>query len=179
MPIVQQNSGSENEKSHPQEKIPMKSNLEDNNESVVGRNVSRAIISPNRLLIEKPRLFLNKQITIDYDFWVHLYTQRLFKSELSFGKGRVILPTKTTLCNFWSMLYKLIYCCLFVLLLSHFWLIHFFHLHLLYQPYLGLCQAQCVQSHQRQPMSAVAITACEVQVSAADSQTVPTVAAGV
>ena len=38
------------------------------------------------------------------------------------------------------------------------------------------CQAQCVQSHQRQPMSAVAITACEVQVSAADSQTVPTVA---
>ena len=55
----------------------------------------------------------------------------------------------------------------------------FFHLHLLYQPYLGLCQAQCVQSHQRQPMSAVAITACEVQVSAADSQTVPTVATGV
>ena len=38
----------------------------------------------------------------------------------------------------------------------------FFHLHLLYQPYLGLCQAQCVQLHQRQPMSAVAITACEV-----------------
>ena len=55
----------------------------------------------------------------------------------------------------------------------------FFHLHLLYQPYPGLCQAQCVQSHQRQPMSAVAITACEVQVSAADSQTVPTVATGV
>ena len=54
-----------------------------------------------------------------------------------------------------------------------------FHLHLLYQPYIGLCQAQCVQSHQRQPMSAVAITACEVQVSAADSQTVPTVATGV
>ena len=120
-----------------------------------------------------------KIITIDYDFLVHLYTQRLFKSELSFGKGRVILPTKTTLCNFWSMLYKLIYCCLLVSLLSHFWLIHFFHLHLLYQPYLGLCQAQCVQSHQRQPMSAVAITACEVQVSAANSQTVPTVAAGV
>ena len=45
--------------------------------------------------------------------------------------------------------------CLFVSLLSHFWLIHFFHLYLLYQPYLGLCQAQCVQSHQRQPMSAV------------------------
>ena len=55
----------------------------------------------------------------------------------------------------------------------------FSHLHLLYQPYLGLCQAQCVQSHQTQPMSAVAITACEVQVSAADSQTVPTVATGV
>ena len=42
-----------------------------------------------------------------------------------------------------------------------------------------LCQAPCVQSHQRQPMSAVAITACEVQVSAADSQTVPTVVTGV
>ena len=66
--------------------------------------------------------------------------------------------------------------CLFVSLLSHFWLINFFHLYLLYQPYLGICQAQCVQSHQRQPMSAVAITAREVQVSAADSQTVPTVA---
>ena len=59
--------------------------------------------------------------------------------------------------------------CLFVSLLSHFWLIHFFYLRLLYQPYLGLCQAPCVQSHQRQPMSAVAITACKVQVSAADS----------
>ena len=68
---------------------------------------------------------------------------------------------------------------LFVSLLSHFWLIHFFHLRLLYQPYLGICQAPCVQSHQRQPMSAVAITACEVQVSAADSQTVPTVVTGV
>ena len=55
----------------------------------------------------------------------------------------------------------------------------FFHLRLLYQPYLGLCQAPCVQSHQRQPMSAVAITACEVQVSAADSQTVPSVVTGV
>ena len=63
---------------------------------------------------------------------------------------------------------------LFVSLLSHFWLIHYFHLRLLYQPYLGLCQAPCVQSHQRQPMSA-----CEVQVSAADSQTVPTVVTGV
>ena len=69
--------------------------------------------------------------------------------------------------------------CLFVSLLSHFWLIHFFHLHLLYQPYLGLCQATCVQSRQRQPWSAVAIATCEVQVPAADSQTVPTVATGV
>ena len=58
-------------------------------------------------------------------------------------------------------------------------LIHFRHLYLLYQPHLGLCQAQCVQSHPRQPMSAVAITTCEVQVSAAEFQTVPTVATGV
>ena len=72
-----------------------------------------------------------------------------------------------------------LFVCLFVSLLSHFWLIHFFHLRLLYQPYLGICQAPCVQSQQRQPMSAVAITACEVQVSAADSQTVPTVVTGV
>ena len=49
---------------------------------------------------------------------------------------------------------------MFVSFLSHFWLIHFFHLRLLYQPYLGLCQAPCVQSHQRQPMSAVAINGC-------------------
>ena len=55
----------------------------------------------------------------------------------------------------------------------------FFHLHLLYQSYLGLCQATCVQSLQRQPRSAVAITTCEVRVSAADSQTIPTVASGV
>ena len=40
----------------------------------------------------------------------------------------------------------------------------FFHLRLLYQPYLGLCQVPYVQSHQRQPMSAVAITAiCQYQ----------------
>ena len=64
----------------------------------------------------------------------------------------------------------------FVSLLSHFWL---FHLHLLYQPYLDLSHAQCVQSHQRQPISAVAITPWEIQVSTADSQTVPTVATGV
>ena len=71
--------------------------------------------------------------------------------------------------------------CLFVFvsLLSHFWLIHLFYLHLLYQPYVGLCQATCVQSHQRQSTSAVAIATCEVQVSAADYQTVPTVATGV
>ena len=35
-------------------------------------------------------------------------------------------------------------------------------------------QATCVQWHQRQPRSAVAIVTSEVQVSAADSQTVPT-----
>ena len=69
--------------------------------------------------------------------------------------------------------------CLFVCFIIKSFLTYSFFLHLLYQPYLGLCQTQCVQSHQRQPMSAVAITACEVQVSAADSQTVPTVATGV
>ena len=69
--------------------------------------------------------------------------------------------------------------CLFVSLLSHFWLIHLFNLHLLYQPYVGLCQAIRVQSHQRQSTSSVAIATCEVQVSAADYQTVPTVATGV
>ena len=67
----------------------------------------------------------------------------------------------------------------FVSLLSHFWLIHLLYLHLLYQPYVGLCQATRVQSHQRQSTSAVAIATCEVQVSAADYQTVPTVATGV
>ena len=43
----------------------------------------------------------------------------------------------------------------------------------------ALCQATCVQSHQRQPMSAVAIATYEVQVLAADSLPVPTVATGV
>ena len=43
----------------------------------------------------------------------------------------------------WSSFYSL-----FVSLLSHFWLIHLFYLHLLYQPYVGLCQATRVQSHQ-------------------------------
>ena len=52
-----------------------------------------------------------------------------------------------------------------------------FHLH--YTCYLCLCQATRVQSHQRPPRSAEAIATCEVQVSAADSQTVPTVATGV
>ena len=66
---------------------------------------------------------------------------------------------------------------LFVSLLSHFWLL--FYLHLLYQPYVGLCQATRFQSHQRQSTSAVAIATCEVHVSAPDSQTVPTVATGV
>ena len=61
-----------------------------------------------------------------------------------------------------------------VSLLSHFWLIHLVYLHLslapdpwngsskgylhlLYQPYVGRCQATRVQSHQRQSTSAVAI----------------------
>ena len=68
---------------------------------------------------------------------------------------------------------------LFVSLLSHFWFIHVSYLHLLYQPYVDLSQATCVQSHQRQPTLAVAVATCEVQVSAADSHTVPTVATGV
>ena len=76
-------------------------------------------------------------------------------------------------------LYSWSWIILFVSLLSHFWLIHLFYLHLLYQPYVGLCQATCVQSHQRQSTSAVAIATREVQVSAADYQTVPTVATGV
>ena len=58
---------------------------------------------------------------------------------------------------------------LFDSLQSHFWLINSFFLLLLYQPYVGLCQATRVQSHQRQSTSAVAIATCEVQVSAADS----------
>ena len=69
--------------------------------------------------------------------------------------------------------------CLFVSLLSHFRLIHLFYLHLLYQLNVGLCQATCVQSHQRQSTSAAAIATCEVQASTAYYQTVPTVATGV
>ena len=68
---------------------------------------------------------------------------------------------------------------LFVCFINKSFLTYSFFPPTLYQPYLGLCQAPCVQSHQRQPMSAVAITVCEVQVSAADSQTVPTVVTGV
>ena len=64
-------------------------------------------------------------------------------------------------CKFCSSTYKyissislcLVFCVCFVT--KSFLTYSFFHLHLLYQPYLGLCQAQCVQSHQRQPMSAV------------------------
>ena len=50
-----------------------------------------------------------------------------------------------------------LFVCLFVSLLSHFWLIHLFYLHLLYQPYVGLCQATRVQSHQRQSTSATLV----------------------
>ena len=84
------------------------------------------------------------------------------------GRNRKLNPLTT-----------IIVCFLFVSLLSHFWLIHLFYLHLTYQLYVGLCQATRVQSHQRQSTSAVAIATCEVQVSAADYQTVPTVATGV
>ena len=66
----------------------------------------------------------------------------------------------------------------FVSFLSHFWLIQLSPI-----PALSTISrpvSSCsVQSHQRQPMSAVALATCEVQVSAADSQTVPTVATGV
>ena len=52
-----------------------------------------------------------------------------------------------------------LFVCLFVCFITKSFLTYsfFFHPHLLYQPCLG--QAQCVQSHQRQPISAVAITA--------------------
>ena len=93
------------------------------------------------------------------------------------GLGKDKCKTRRETFKFWDSVWLIV--CLFVSLLRHFWLIHFFHLRLLYQPYLGICQAPYVQSHQRQPMSAVTITACEVQVSAADSQTVPSVVTGV
>ena len=67
----------------------------------------------------------------------------------------------------------------FVSWLRHFWRIHFFTYTCFYQPNEGLCQATCVQSHPRQPRSVVAKATCEVQVSAVDSRTVPTVATGV
>ena len=68
---------------------------------------------------------------------------------------------------------------LFLSLPCHFWLIHFYHLYLLHQPCVGFCQATCVQSHQRQPRSPVAKATYEVQISTADSLTVPTATNGV
>ena len=67
----------------------------------------------------------------------------------------------------------------FVCFITKSFLTYLFYLHLLYQPCVGPCQATRVQSHQRQSTSAVAIATCEVQVSVADYQTVPTVATGV
>ena len=60
--------------------------------------------------------------------------------------------------------------CMFVSLLSHFWLIHFFLLFLLYQTY---CRP--LSSY----MCSITPETAKVQLSAADSQTVPTVATGV
>ena len=65
---------------------------------------------------------------------------------------------------------------LFISLLNHFWFIHF-------SPTSALptackpCQSKCVQSHQRHPRSTIVMATCEVQiqVSAADYQTPPTV----
>ena len=68
---------------------------------------------------------------------------------------------------------------MFVCFITKSFLTYLFYLHLLYQPCVGPCQATRVQSHQRQSTSAVAIATCEVQVSVADYQTVPTVATGV
>ena len=66
---------------------------------------------------------------------------------------------------------------LFVCLITKSFLTYSFcHLHLFYQQYLGLCHAPCVQSHQRKPRLAVAIVTSKFQVSAADFQTVATVA---
>ena len=67
----------------------------------------------------------------------------------------------------------------FVCFITKSFLTYLFYLHLLYQPCVGPCQATRVQSHQRQSTSAVATATCEVQVSVADYQTVPTVATGV
>ena len=67
--------------------------------------------------------------------------------------GYEINDTKTS-CTTFVLINKLI-ACLFVCFITKSFLTYsFFHLHLLYQSYLGLCQATCVQSHQRQPMSA-------------------------
>ena len=62
--------------------------------------------------------------------------------------------------------------CFFISLLIPFWLIHFFHVRLFTNHIEALVQATCAQSHHGQSRSAVALTTCEVQVSAADSQTV-------
>ena len=48
--------------------------------------------------------------------------------------------------------------CLFVCFITKSFLTYpFLHLHMLYQSYVGLCQATCVQSHPTQPRSAIAI----------------------
>ena len=44
------------------------------------------------------------------------------------------------------------------------------HLHLLYQPYVNLCQATCVLSQQRQPLHVVTVANSEVLVLAANTQ---------
>ena len=108
----------------------------------------------------------------------------LFACWIYFQETQVLFGCSTFMLSIFYIMaawvsFCLAYICLFVSLLSHFWLIHLFYLHLLYQPYVGLCQATCVQSHHRQPTLAVAIATGEVQVSAADSHTVPTVATGV
>ena len=62
-----------------------------------------------------------------------------------------------------------------MILLKTFLTHSFFRLDMLHQPYIGPCLAACVQSHQRQPMSAVALATWEVKVSADDSHTTPIV----
>ena len=101
----------------------------------------------------------------DRDKWLHP-TLSVYKFDTKYGQ---------------RIIYLLVIFIIFVCFITMSFLTYtgYFHLHLLYQSYLGLCQATCVQSPQRQPRSAVSIAACEVQVLAADSQTVPTVATGV
>ena len=126
----------------------------------------------NRFIINTFLVYLMKQ-----SFTLNVLSQSCYVTAMATG-GCFWVPLRWYLGKF-CMKMSFHTVLLFISLLSHFWLIHFFHLHLLYQPYLGPCEAQCVQSHQRQPMLAVAITACKVQVSAVDSQTVPTAATGV